>query len=400
MTGWNLRVSSSTFDPTMREIPPFGNWPATVNGIIELGNRDLWDDFKGKIAKVRQVLFCFELPMRRSNGVPFYMLQMFRCSMHTSANLYQLVTRLTGPKVEGTEFDPSPILGLPVLLEVVHKSARNQAGEQATYAEIGGIGPYPTGMPPPVAQGPFVVWGTFMGTPVPDLSWLPRHYGKDVLDLIRESDEMKGDVLKGIAAPRVQGGAQPVRGQAQAAQPVGGYPGHVQAQNQPAGVGGVGIPFQAFPQQQLQPVVPQNWPASWPNPGAPIPQQTQPVVNQAWPQPQSAAPPTPSAGTGQAWPLDQPRPAPNPQQAFSFMPGPAQQLPPQQRFPVQGPQQPVQQMPQPVQYPQQAMQPQPGGQSQTPYQSPIQPAGNPQPQGSIPRPGPGGGYEEEDDIPF
>jgi hypothetical protein len=213
--GWDLEVNSSTYDPDKFELAPAGNWPGVICAILEVGTHDDTDQ-NGAPVTLRKVIIGYEMTSRKADGSPFVMSQEFTYSMHTSANLFKLVEKLTGARKEGEKFNPKPLLGMPVMVEVVHTPGQTKKGQDVTYANIKGVGSFPAGYAPPVGTRAPLLWGTFEGKAIPDVSFLPPVYGRKIIDLIRGSHEFRQGRIPagaadagggaGIAAPSVPAG--------------------------------------------------------------------------------------------------------------------------------------------------------------------------------------------------
>jgi hypothetical protein len=142
------------------EITPAGNHAAICYRFIDLGTH--LEDYMGTKNLKRKVLMTWELPTELMTtgeyaGKPFQVGSRYTWSMSEKATLRKHLEAwrgraftdddFAGPK----RFNIKNVLGKACLINVVHKTN----GEK-TYANIGGIGPMPKGMPIPNGVNPLV----------------------------------------------------------------------------------------------------------------------------------------------------------------------------------------------------------------------------------------------------
>ena len=202
---WDVEVKTAK-KPEDWETCPAGNWPGTITTILDVGHHDAQDQESGKAYVSRKLVFGLEVAPapagpQKKDGSSFVFSKMMAFTMTTSSNLYDLVIRLMGRKPgEGESFNPTVLLGMPVMLEIVHTEGKTKSGERVIYANVKGIGSYNPNWPkPPTLRKP-IIWGVFEGTPPPDLSFLPPIFGEKVLEIIRSCHELRGGAVP-IPAP-------------------------------------------------------------------------------------------------------------------------------------------------------------------------------------------------------
>ena len=173
---------------------PAGNHPGRVVGLYDVGlqpdvrvNRKTGLDER---IEVRKLVVVFELAKKDPAGSPYFLAQKYTWSMSESSNFYKLVLSVTGRRhTPGTDFDPTTMLGLPVMVNVTN-TAPNENG--AVYANIKDAAQFPEGFPVPTTTIEPRAWSILEGTPPPTDSWLPRVYGKTIADLANESCVERG----------------------------------------------------------------------------------------------------------------------------------------------------------------------------------------------------------------
>jgi hypothetical protein len=128
------------------------------------------------------------LVKKRPDGAPFVVMRRYTKSLNEKSNLYKELCNLLGSRLkDGEKFNPSKLVGFPVLVAVTNK----QEGER-TYHDVSSIAQYPEGFPPIAPTYPRVVWSVLTGEPFPaGLDWLPYVYGKSIETLARMSHEAK-----------------------------------------------------------------------------------------------------------------------------------------------------------------------------------------------------------------
>ena len=183
----SFKMKSSSGEGGQFEIPPAGNHPAVLVGIIDLGTRP--STFQGKTTDRREVYLVWELTAEKKAGgsTNHTIARAYTLSLNAKANLAKLIGQWRGKALaEGEEFDLLRLLGKPCLLNVTHKPSGDR-----TFAEVGGASPAPKGLTVPPATIKPVSWDVEDGTDVPDLEWVPFFYGHSAKDEIEQSYEYK-----------------------------------------------------------------------------------------------------------------------------------------------------------------------------------------------------------------
>lgn len=189
-----------------REVPPAGNVPAVLIGIVDLGTRE--ESFNNESKKTHHLFLVFELtgePLSAKPDRNHVVGQRYTFSFHEKSNLRQLYEKWLGRKfAEGEPIDYAAKLAHPCLVTLNH----GVSAKGMTYAKVTGFGPLVRGMEssilPPKHQ-PFLYSlgdGLLLrnkqtkqmeiaGSDLPDWDWLPFVYGKSVNECLAESDECK-----------------------------------------------------------------------------------------------------------------------------------------------------------------------------------------------------------------
>ncbi len=134
------------------EIIEAGSYPATCYSMIEMGTNE--EVFQGETKMVNKVRITFELPTElvtfneERGPQPRVISKEFSLSMHEKSNLRAFLESWRGKSFtenEASAFDVTKLLGVPCLLSITHKTAKNGN----TYANITGISLIPKGMEVP-----------------------------------------------------------------------------------------------------------------------------------------------------------------------------------------------------------------------------------------------------------
>ena len=201
-----------------REIPPAGNIPAVLIGMIDLGTRT--ETFNNESKDAHHVLLVWELTGEPLSGAPtrnHVIGQRYTLSTHIKSNLRQQYEKWVGRKFEeGEEIDYSAKMAHPCLVSITHGTS----GEGRTYAKVTGFGAVPKEMMP-VIKPPKIqafMWslaeGLYLrnsqtkqfdqaGGDLPEWEWLPFVFGESVHDCIKDSHEWKA-LMNGTAATAKQ----------------------------------------------------------------------------------------------------------------------------------------------------------------------------------------------------
>ena len=173
---------------------PAGNHPGRICGLFDVGHHpvDRSDQKTGQVktVDVRQLVIVFELSKKQTTGQPFTMAVRYTFSMNEKATLYSFVKNVTGAVPRpGQEFDPTTLLGRPVMVTVIHKG---NADGTKTYANIGAVAAWPEGFPEPTWTIPPIAWSVLESAPFPEAAWHPYIFGKSIKTLAGECKEARG----------------------------------------------------------------------------------------------------------------------------------------------------------------------------------------------------------------
>lgn len=219
-----------------REVPPAGNLPAVLIGMVDLGTRT--ETFQGESKKAHHILLVWELtgePLSGTRDRNHVIGQRYTYSFHVKANIRQQYEKWDGRKYgENEEIDYAAKVAHPCLVSITH----GQSGEGRTYAKVTGFGALPKEMVPhvkPPKHQPFLyslAEGLYLrdpktrkmeqaGSDLPEWEWLPFVYGVSVQETIEDSDEWKALMRPAHAATAP---AQPPAEQPHPAMPPGTEP--------------------------------------------------------------------------------------------------------------------------------------------------------------------------------
>jgi len=174
-----------------RELIEAGNYIARCYQMIEIGT--VKEDFNGKEKTLTKVRIGWELPTelkvyKEENGEqPRVISEEYTLSMADKATLRAVLQSWRGKTFtedEAKNFDITKLLGVPCMLNIIHKASKADASK--VYEKISSITPLPKGMACPTAINPVFVlsYDNFdeeKFTALPDF----------IKDKIKSSDEYK-----------------------------------------------------------------------------------------------------------------------------------------------------------------------------------------------------------------
>jgi len=174
-----------------RELIPAGNYIARCYQMIHIGT--VQELIMGEVKTVNKVRIGWELPEERrvfktENGEqPFVISKEFTLSMHEKSNLRKTLASWRGKDFSEDEvksFDITKLLGVPCMLNVIHKQGKRDPSK--SYEEIAGVSPLPKSVKCPAQENPTLVlhyenFDTEVFDKLPDF----------IKDKIRSSDEYK-----------------------------------------------------------------------------------------------------------------------------------------------------------------------------------------------------------------
>lgn len=139
---------NATNSGTQRELIPAGNYLARCYQMIEIGTVD--ELILGEKKTLRKVRIGWELPEEtrvfndEKGEQPFVISQEFTLSMNEKANLRKMLASWRGKDFTEEEakcFDISKLLGVPCMLNVIHKPSKTDPSK--IYEQIGSVSPLP-----------------------------------------------------------------------------------------------------------------------------------------------------------------------------------------------------------------------------------------------------------------
>jgi len=182
-------VTASSSEGGDFERPAPGMYPAMLVAVIDLGTHTRV--FSGESKKQRKVYLAWDLTEERdSKGQTFIIGQDYTFSLNVKAKFRALVEGWTGKTMaEGTQFNITELVGKPCLVNV----AEGMSASGKKYSEISSVAQPMRGMKVVETERmPFVFSVTSLNSSLDDPAvpdWLPRIYGRTILDEIKASDE-------------------------------------------------------------------------------------------------------------------------------------------------------------------------------------------------------------------
>ncbi len=195
------------------ELPPAGLQAATMIGLVDLGTQD--DEFDKKPIERKVIYLAWELVARDADGDPFLVGEAFTDSFNKKAKYRKLIEGWRGKAFsDGETFDPFVLLGLKCVLNLTSGLSKNDK----KFVNISSVATPMQGQAiPDAVHQPFAfhlsTWGDPNGNPIPD--WMPRSYGKPLIDILKKSHEWLK--LAGHAAPSTP--TKPVNGDGSVSRP-------------------------------------------------------------------------------------------------------------------------------------------------------------------------------------
>ena len=159
-----------------KQVTPAGSHVARCYGMIEVGTVE--QVYQGETKKAHKVIIDFELPLETSvfregePEKPFVISKEYTLSFHEKSTLRAHLASWRGKPFSDSEaanFDITKLVGVPAMVNVIHKAS---ADGTKTYANIASISPMPKGLVCPEQVNPsrvlsFSDWNqeVFMGLP-------------------------------------------------------------------------------------------------------------------------------------------------------------------------------------------------------------------------------------------
>ncbi len=173
------------------ELPPAGLHPANLIGLVDLGTHH--SEYQGNPIEKRILFVTWELNTLDSDGKPFLIGQDFNSSLHTKSGWRKLLEGWRGrPFGNDEEFDPIVLLGAKCVVTIQIGLSR----KDKKFSEVVSVAPPMKGQVIAAPVHPnfawhLDTWADFnLDPPIPE--WMPRNYGRLLVDEIKDSDEWKG----------------------------------------------------------------------------------------------------------------------------------------------------------------------------------------------------------------
>lgn len=137
-----------------RELIPAGNYIARCYQMLQIGTVE--EIVMGAVKSLNKVRIGWELPTElkvfnpEKGEQPFTISKEFTLSMHEKSNLRKVLASWRGKdftEEEAKSFDITKLLGVPCMLNVIHKPSKTDPSK--IYEEIGSVSPMPKGVPCP-----------------------------------------------------------------------------------------------------------------------------------------------------------------------------------------------------------------------------------------------------------
>lgn len=199
--------TATSYDPFLQTVPANdgggdferpdpGTYPAMLIGVVDMGTHSR--TYNGKTTEQRKIYLAWELTAENdSKGNTFVVGQDYTWSFNTKAHYRSLVEGWTGKTlVEGQAFDIRTLVGKPCVIGI--SEGLSAAGKK--FSEISSVGPVMKGLVVPEAtRQPFVFSVSSVQSPdlMPEFpGWLPRLYGRLIIDDVKASKEFQAMLAK------------------------------------------------------------------------------------------------------------------------------------------------------------------------------------------------------------
>jgi len=182
-------VTASSSEGGEFERPAAGMYPAMLVAVVDLGTHTRV--FNGESKKQRKIFLAWDLTEERdTKGQTFIVGQDYTFSLNPKAKFRGLVEGWTGKALpDGTQFNITELVGKPCLVNI----AEGVSGSGKKFSEISSVAQPMRGMKVVETERiPFVFSVSMLNSSLDDPAvpdWLPRIYGRTVVDEIKASDE-------------------------------------------------------------------------------------------------------------------------------------------------------------------------------------------------------------------
>lgn len=152
----------ATNNSTPREPIPAGNYPARCYQMLQIGT--IMELINGEQKLLNKVRIGWELPtekkvFKEENGEqPYVISEEYTLSMNEKSNLRKMLASWRGKdftEEEANAFDITKLLGVPCMINVIHKPSKKDATR--VYEKIGSVSSVPKGMDVPAQINPTMV---------------------------------------------------------------------------------------------------------------------------------------------------------------------------------------------------------------------------------------------------
>ncbi len=143
-------IPKSSGSSAPKQVTPAGSHVARCYGMIEVGTVE--QVYQGETKKAHKVIIDFELPLETSvfregePEKPFVISKEYTLSFHEKSTLRAHLSSWRGKPftdAEAANFDITKLVGVPAMVNVIHKAS---ADGTKTYANIASISPMPKGL--------------------------------------------------------------------------------------------------------------------------------------------------------------------------------------------------------------------------------------------------------------
>lgn len=186
-TDWT--VEPTTGDGEAGPLCPAGTFPAVVVAIIDVGTHTQADITTGAPRDLRKLVVAYELGYQNPDGSPFVFAEKLTVSMHDRAILAARYTSIVSSIVPGVTPNLAALLGRQCSVGIAHTTGSK--GDRV-FANIESVSAPIHGMPPVAPRRQPFVWRMDGGTPLPDVTWVPKLFRDSVADLLAQSHERRG----------------------------------------------------------------------------------------------------------------------------------------------------------------------------------------------------------------
>ncbi len=187
-----FRRKASNEDGESFELPEAGLHPAVLVALVDLGTHH--GEYQGNPTEKRSIFAAWELigSKMKTENKPFVIGQEFNSSLHKKSNWRILLEGWRGRAfTQDEEFDCEKLLNAKCIVQIQIGLSK----KDKKFAEVISVStPFKGQTIPDATFTPFYwiidMWGDYsIDPPIPE--WMPRNYGRTLVDEIKDSDEWK-----------------------------------------------------------------------------------------------------------------------------------------------------------------------------------------------------------------